>query len=35
MVKHESMKLVTFRTKRIDGGIEEIDGGIEEWMEKE
>ena len=32
MVKHESMKLVTFRTDR---GIEEIDGGIEEWMEKE
>ena len=32
MVKHESMKLVTFR---IDGGIEKIDGGIEEWMEKE
>ena len=35
MVKHESMKLVTFRTEKNDGGIEEIDGGIEEWMEKE
>ena len=34
MVKHESMKLITFRTEE-DRGIEEINGGIEEWMEKE